>query len=188
MDGKTVADGLYRTDSCIRLQQIGTYGHYYNGYQRPRNLFAETGRECNDYHTQHTYQCRPSVYRMEIFGIYAPFLNEVCRHLGYAQSEQVLDLGGEDGQRNTAGKSYNNRVRNVLDDSSQMEDPQQYQEHTCQDGGNGQSLYAILLYDAIDDDNKGSRRTTYLYTASTESRNGKPGDNRRYDSLFRRNS
>ena len=47
-----------------------------------------------------------------------PLLDEVAGYLVHRQAQQVLDLRGEDGQRNTAREAHDNRVGDVLDDGA----------------------------------------------------------------------
>ena len=100
------------------------------------------------------------------------------------QTEEVFDLGGEDGDGDTAGESYHNRVGDIFDDGAEMEQTEEHQEGTRHEGGNGQSLDAVLLDDAVDDDDKRTGRSAYLHLAATEYRDDETGHDGCDDTLF----
>ena len=104
-----------------------------------------------------------------------PLLDEVGRHRVDGQSEEVLNLCGEDGYGDTAREAYNNRVGNVLDDSTKLEQTEQNEEHASHDGGDGESFDAVLLYDAVDDDDESTGRTANLHLATAEQRHKETG-------------
>ena len=116
----------------------------------------------------------------------APFLDEVGRYRVDGQSEEVLYLCGEDGNGNTAGESYNNRVGDVLDDSAEFQHAKHNKEYACHECGYGETLKAVLLYDAVYDDDESTRRTSNLYFAATEQRDNESGYYSRDDAFFRR--
>ena len=97
-----------------------------------------------------------------------PLLHEIAGDCLHGQSEQVLDLCGEDGHGDTRGKAHYNGVGDILDDGSQAEYAQQDEEHASPQCGNGQSLHAVLLDNAVDNDDKGTRRTTNLHFRTSE--------------------
>ena len=84
------------------------------------------------------------------------------------QSEEVFDLGGEDSDGDTAGESHHDGIGNVLDDGTQSKQSEKYEEEASHQGSDGESLEAILLYDAVDDDDKRTCRSAYLHLASSE--------------------
>ena len=100
----------------------------------------------------------------------SPFLNEVGRHGVDVESEEVFYLCGEDGDGNTAREAHDNGVGDVFDDGAELEQSEEYEEHACHDGGDGESFDAVLLYDAVDDDDEGSRGASYLHLATAEQR------------------
>jgi hypothetical protein len=113
-----------------------------------------------------------------------PLLDEIGRHRVDGQSEEVLNLCGEDGYGDTACETYNNRVGDVLDDSSELQQSEQYEEYACHDGSNGESFDAVFLDDAVDDNNKSSRRTSNLYLTAAEQRHEEAGYDGGYDALL----
>ena len=78
---------------------------------------------------------------------------------------------GKDGDSNTAGETYHNGVGNIFDDGAQTQHAQQDEEDTRHERGNSQSLHAILLDDAVDDNDEGSRWAANLYLRAPEERN-----------------
>ena len=186
VDGEAVADGLDTRHTGIVLEQQGHDGHEDDGYQRPGNLLAETGCHRNDHHTDDTDERRPPVKRGEIVGVGNPFLHKIGGHLRHRQTKEVLHLGSEDGDGDTAGKAHNDGIRDVLDDGAEPEHTKQHQKHARHDGGNGQSLHAILLDDAVDDDDKRTSGATDLHAATAKDGNDKTGHNGRDDALLGR--
>ena len=51
-----------------------------------------------------------------------------------------------------------------------MENAQEDEEDASHEGGNGESLHAVLLDDAIDDDDEGTGRTADLHLTAPEYR------------------
>ncbi len=94
-------------------------------------------------------------------------------------------MRGEDGDGNTAGESDDDGIGDVLDDGAQSENTQQDEKDASHEGGNGESLHTILLNDAIDDDDEGTRGTAYLNLTSSEERNHESCHNGSDDALLR---
>ena len=61
---------------------------------------------------------------------------------------------------------------------------QQDEDDARHEGGHHQAVYAILLYDAIDDYDKGSRRAANLHFAAPKEGDDKTGHNSRDDAFF----
>ena len=116
----------------------------------------------------------------------APFLDEVGRYGVDGKSEEVLDLCGEDGNGNTAGESYYNRVGDVLDDSAKLKHSEHNKEHTCHESGYGKTFKSVFLYNAVYDDDESTSRTSNLYFAAAEQRDNESGNDSRDDAFLRR--
>ena len=124
-----------------------------------------------DDHRPHAYDGAPQVDACEVAGIAYPFRDEVGRHgTFYRQAEEILDLSGEDGERDTAGETYYDGIGDILDDGAQTKQTQHYEEHAREQCGNHKALYAILSYDARDDDDESARGATYLHLGTTQQR------------------
>ena len=102
-----------------------------------------------------------------------PLLDEVGRHALHRQSEEILDLRGEDGQGDTRGEAHNDGIRDVLDNSTQMEHAEHDKEDTRHERGNGKALEAVLLDDTINNNNERARGTTNLHFGASEDRDEK---------------
>ena len=105
-----------------------------------------------------------------------------------SQSKQVFDLSRKDGYGNTTGKADYNRIGDEFDNRSQTEYAKQNENDTCHNCGNEQSAFAILLDNAINNNNKGTSRTANLYPASSENRDGQTGNNSSDNSFLRSDS
>ena len=124
--------------------------------------------EGNDSHGAHSYPGTPPVDGRKRADIGNPLLDKVAGNRGHRQSEEILNLCGEDGQRNTRGEAHNYWVRDILDDSAQMKHTEHDEEYSRQKHGDGQALEAILLDDAINNNDERTRRATYLNLGTTE--------------------
>ena len=69
-----------------------------------------------------------------------------------------------------------------------MQYAEQDEEGTSHQSGDGQSFKAILLYDAIDDNDKGSCGTADLHLASTQKGDDEASHDGSDDALLRRYS
>ena len=103
----------------------------------------------------------------------------------HGQTQQVFNLCGEDGDRDTACESYHNRVGYVLDDGAQSQHAQQDEKNSCHQCGNGQPLHSILLDDAIDNHDEGTCGTANLHLRTSEERDGQTGYDGGDDALLR---
>src|SRR5690606_34149622 len=63
-----------------------------------------------------------------------------------------------------------------------------YQQHSRHKGGDDQTIYSKFLNDSIDDNDKCSCWSSYLYPASSQNRNNQSGNNGGNQSFFRRNT
>ena len=116
----------------------------------------------------------------------APLLDEVGRYGVDGQSEEVLDLGGEDGHGNTARKSNYDGVGDVLDDGAELQHAEHDEEHACHERGYGEALKTILLDYTVYDDDESTRRTSNLHFAAAEQRDDESGYDGRDDAFLRR--
>ena len=117
-----------------------------------------------------------------------PFINEVRRHIAQTQTEEIVHLGRENGQRDTCRKAHDNRVGNELDHRSQMRYTHQYQQDTRHHGSDHQTAQTELLDDTIDNNDECTGRTAYLHFTSSENGNQQTGDDRRYQTFRRTNT
>src|SRR5574344_623081 len=102
--------------------------------------------------------------------VHNPLANEVARKLLSTKSEtkHIGYLSSEDSKCYTTCETYNDRIWYELDYCSKFK----YSKKNKKDSGNNccnsKTCNAILLYDSIDNYNKCSCRTTYLYFTSSQ--------------------
>ena len=166
-DGEAVADGLNPFDA-ERLQAERGKGHQDDGGQRAGNATVHFRRENDDQDAAQAHQQRPPVDSVDVLGIDAPLTQEVGRDAVDLQAEEVLDLRGENGQRDTGGKADHNRVGDVFDDGAKMQDAHHDQESAGHESRNHQTVHAVFLDDAEDDDDEGAGGAADLDLAAAE--------------------
>ena len=93
------------------------------------------------------------------------------------QSEEVLDLRGEDGERDARGEAHHDGIRDELDDGAQTKHAQQDEKEAGHDGGDEEARKAELRHDTINNDDECTRRPTDLDTAAPQRRD----DHARHD-------
>ena len=173
---ESVADGLNAIYARILLQQQHGHGHHDDGNQASGQflqyiiIFSNHGPCGNHGYRAYAHTGTPPVYGAKVADICYPLLYKVAGHALHRQSEQILDLCGKDGQRNTAGKTYHYGVRYILDDGTQVQHAKHNQEHARHQCGNGQSLKSVLLYNTVNDDDKCAGRSAYLHLRSAQQR------------------
>lgn len=92
--------------------------------------------------------------------------------------QQVGNLGGEDRQGDAGGESHHDRIGDELDDRAEAEEAHQNQQHAGHEGRHQQPGLAVLLDDAIDDDDEGPRRAADLHAAAAQQRYHEAGRSR----------
>ncbi len=186
-DAETVADGIDAVDASIRLHQPDGYCHHDDGNERTRNLFREPGSNGDDKDTYDTYKCIPPVDCIEVLEINYPFSYKVSRNLlaSERQSEDIGNLRGEDGDGDTACETYDDGIRDKLDDGSQLEHSQQDKQYACHQCGDNQPRFTILLDDAINDDDERTGRSSNLHLASSHQGDDETGYDSRNDTFLR---
>ena len=76
------------------------------------------------------------------------------------QTEEVLHLGREDGEGNTAGETDHDRIRDELEDHSHLEHSHQDKEDSGHDGSYDESLHAVLAHNARNNHDECSGRSS----------------------------
>ena len=180
-----IADGLDGSHPAELAQEINSHCHHHDSHQRTRHLLRDLRSEDDDEQAQQTHTQRPEINMAEVLEITNPFMYEVSRHILDAQAEQIVHLRGEDRQRDTARETHDHRVRDELDDATQVEETHENQQDTRHDRGDSQTTQAILLDDAIDDHDERTRRSTDLHLRSAEKRDQETRDNRSEQTLCR---
>ena len=169
-DGEAVADGLDSVDA-EGLQAERRKGHQDDGGQRAGNATAQFRHEYDNEDAAQTHQQRPPIDCVDVLGIDAPLAQEVGRNAVNLQTEEVLDLRGEDGQRDTGGKTDHDRVGDIFDDGAQVQDAHQDQECAGHEGRDHQAVHAVFLDDSEDNDDEGAGGAADLDLAAAEEGN-----------------
>ena len=173
-DREAVADGLDGGDAGILSEEGGSDGHQHDGNQRAGQFpdgkaVRQLRPEGNDSHGTQADEGTPTLNGRHTIDVGNPLLDKVRGHDSHRQTQQVLDDDG---------------VRDVLDDRAQMQHTEHNEEHTRHQRGDGQSLEAILLDDAIYNNNECARRSTYLYLRASEDGDDETGDDGGDDALL----
>src|SRR6185503_19429839 len=97
-------------------------------------------------------------------------------HLRDVEAEEVADLVRRDDHRYPGRKSRDQRMRDELDQRSELEDPEQNENDAGHERCHGETRFAVLLHDCIDDNDKRASWTTDLHPRTTERGDQKAGD------------
>ena len=187
-DAEAVADGVDALYAGIRLEQPHRQRHHHDGHQRAGNLLEHAGREGDNQDACHAYCRVPPVDAVEVAGVDHPLAHEVARHLlaPEVKPQDVRHLRGEDGDRYAAGEAHHDGVGNELDDRPQPEHSQQHEDDARHERGRQQSGLAVLLDDAVHDDDERPRGPAYLHPAAAEQRDDEARDDGGNDALLGR--
>ena len=101
------------------------------------------------------------------------------------EGTSILHLGGKDSQRDTAGESYDNRIRDELEDDSHLEDSHDNQDYAGHYRGDRQAGHSVLAYDAGDNHDEGSGRASDEKACAAEKGDEETGDDGRDETLLR---
>ena len=105
---------------------------------------------------------------MKCFRIGSAFINKFGWHSSHGQTEEVLELSGEDADGNTKCKADRDRLRDKFDQIAEMAQSHDDHDDTGQKSSDCKSGHAILGDDAVDDNNECCGRTADLHAAATE--------------------
>ena len=187
---KLVADGAHM-QVAVGVHEVHAHRHQHNGQQRAGNFFAHLGREGYDDNAEHAHEGRYPVNGFKMLKVEHPLRQEVARHFPLnRQSEEVLDLCGENGDGNTARKAHHDGVRDELDDGAELARTEQNEEHAGHHRGNHQPRQSELgvTHNAVDNDDEGARRSANLHPASAQGRDDETADDGRQNALRRRHA
>ena len=98
---------------------------------------------------------------------------EIARHLGDVQAQEILHLRQPDQHRDAIGEADDDRHGDEAHQRAQLEQPHQKKQHARERGGNDQVAHAVALDDAVDDDDERARRPANLHPAAAEQRDQK---------------
>ncbi len=155
-----------------QVEQLHNGSGQQDGYKRTRNPACNSRPE--DDNKDRRDGDKSSIW---IYGVdsadYSSYLFDKARwNSSHFQSQKILYLRGEDDKGDTAGETYDQRVRNEFDDGTKPGKAHNDQHHACDEGCDDQPVYTIGLDDAIDDHDKCPCRTTDLHPAAPQCRDG----------------
>ena len=96
----------------------------------------------------------------------------------HAQAEKVLDLTREDDHGDAAREADDHGVRNELDHAAELRDAHHDQHDAGHERRDDQSVDAVLLHDAVHDDDERAGRAADLHARAAERGDEKAGDDR----------
>jgi hypothetical protein len=103
------------------------------------------------------------------------FSKKSGRHIAHAQAEEVLQLAREDHDCNAAGEARHDRVWNELDGAAQPRQTEQREDHASHHRRHEQPINAVLLHDAVNDDDECARRPADLHARAAQRRDQESG-------------
>src|SRR5574344_1129821 len=122
--------------------------------------------------------------------VHNPLANKVSRKFLSTESEtkHIGYLSSKDSKCYTTCETYNDRIWYELDYRSKFKYSKKYKKYSGHDCCNSKACNARLLDNSIDNYNKGSGRTTYLYFTSSQWREYQTSNNSCDNAFFRRYS
>ena len=96
---------------------------------------------------------------------------KVSRHFGDLQTQKILELRQCDQHRNAVGKAHHDAHRHIAHKGTHFEKAEQEQQHTGAGGGNQQIGQAVLLDDAVNNNNEGAGRPADLHRRAAQQGN-----------------
>ena len=121
----------------------------------------------------------------QVLEIAYPFRDEAGRYGNVTQAEEVLHLGGEDGQGYTAGEAHHDRVRDELEHGAHLAQAHCNQNHSGHNGGEGKAGHAVLRHDARHDYDERAGRAADEEAGASEDGDEETGNYCRNKSLLR---
>ncbi len=138
--------------------------------ERRRHASAHLRKQEYCQQREHCEQHGPCIRRVDVGDESSPLLDERRRHVSHAQSQEVLDLAREDYHRDAARESHYDGVRNELDRRPELRDSHHDQDYPRHEGRDYQSIDAVLLDDAVDDDDERPGRAADLDSRTPQRR------------------
>ena len=111
-------------------------------------------------------------------------LDQVSRGPFERQAQQVLQLADGDDQRDADGEALDHRFRDERDEPAGAKQPSDDKDHPGHHGGEQQAVEAMLLDDAVHDDDEGPGRAADLDPAAAKQGDQETADDRGYEARF----
>src|ERR1051326_8127646 len=115
-------------------------------------------------------------------------LEDLGREWARLEPEGGVDLLASDQNRDTGGEANRHRMGNELDGRPETSHAQYHEDHAGHDCCDRQAIDAVLLDDAVDDDDERARRPADLHTRTTERGDEESSDDRGIESLLQRHA
>ena len=187
------ANRLYRQAECPGQQRQRNQRHHRCGYPRggterahgfdlvelPAELGIDRPQSRPDEKPDHTDDAKPQRIKIEaanVTGNGADLAEEIGRHLGDLQAEQVAHLRERDQYRNAVGEANDHTHWHVTHQGAQPEQTEQEKQHTGAGGGDQQVGHAVALDDAVDDHDEGAGRSADLHRGTSQRRDDEASD------------
>src|SRR6266571_6742261 len=120
-------------------------------HERPRNPSAHARPQRHNQQGRDRYTQCLCVDRVKIGSEGAPLWNELRRQRAHAQSQKILHLTREDDDRDSAGESDYNRMRNKLDRRAELGDTEHDKYHTGHHRRHDEPIDSVSLNDSVND-------------------------------------
>ncbi len=114
-----------------------------------------------------------------------PLLQEMRGHVSHLESQEVLDLGRKDDDRDTAREARDDGIGNELDGGAEPREAEGDEQESRHHGAEDEAVDAVLLDDAVHDDDEGPRRAADLNAAAAQEGDEEPRHRGRDEASFR---
>mmetsp|Transcript_7068 Transcript_7068/g.30130 ORF Transcript_7068/g.30130 Transcript_7068/m.30130 type:complete len:536 (+) Transcript_7068:2183-3790(+) len=142
------------------------------------------GPEQHHGHAGDGHRGRGRVQRRGVVGHRPDLAEEVGRHLGDPQPEQVLQLGQRDQHGDAVGEAGDDGHRDIAHQAAELEGAHCEQQHAGAHRCDQQIGQAVALQDAVDHDDEGARRPADLHAGAAQQRDQEAGDDGRGQALL----
>jgi hypothetical protein len=115
-----------------------------------------------------------------------PLPDEGRRQCSHLQAQQVLDLAGEDDERDPGGETGGHRVRDELDHPAQSREAERDEHHPRHQRRDREPVVAVLLHDPVHDHHERPGRAADLHPRTAQERDQEAGDHRGIESALGR--
>ena len=155
---------------AVEAKEVDGGGDQDYGHERARQAFRHLGGEDDDGEGDKADGQRQPVNIAQVGQVDAPFGDELRGDVLQPQPEEVVDLGGEDGQGDTGGEADDDGVWDELDDRAEPEKPHQHQYQSGHQCGQGETFKPEAGDDAVDDHDERAGGAADLHGVATEGR------------------
>ena len=108
--------------------------------------------------------------------------------MGERQAEEIVNLAGEDDDRDAGGEADGHRIGNEFDIGAEPQIAGRHQEHARHDGGEQHAVDAVALDGGGDEHDEGARRAADLKPAAAQERDQEAADDGGVEAAIRRDT